>query len=186
MRCGPVPNAEKKSWIDFLDYRSFGGRVKKAGGKDARYNTFRDKSHVPGRYASGSRFDNLSYDPARNTNDSKAMQEAIAGLEAEKQGLIPNIMQRDPRPTDNAEFIVNGNGYWDVKAPPSRGMKSPTKQKDAAESIKKELDKPGPPQHNVILDCSWMTDTELAYIRNWLQSNNVDMSRIVEVNINLY
>ncbi|SEM93513.1 hypothetical protein SAMN05421856_10923 [Chryseobacterium taichungense] len=75
------------------------GRVKKPAGEIERYKTFSDNSHVPSRYSSDPRFNDLATDPAHVGNKSisaASRQEAMAGLEAESQGLIKGPIERGP------------------------------------------------------------------------------------------
>jgi len=184
-----VPSSQKSGWVDHLEYRTNGNKVNKAGNKSGDYNSFGENSDVPKKYSDDSRFNvsknssNLAFDPATGNLNSKTRQEAMAGLEAEAQDLVTSPIRRDP--SGGAEFI-DGNGIdWDVKAPPSQGLKTLQQIAAAGDAIKDELTLTN---HKVILDTTWMTDRNLLDLRAWLQKNvsSSDLKNIVEVNSNLF
>ena len=72
----------------------------------------------------------------------------------------------------------------DVKAPPSAGLQTPSQIGTAGNSVKSELLSPNT---KVILDCTWMNESQLQGLRSWLQNNlsSSELSRVVEVNSNL-
>ncbi len=100
----------------------------------------------------------------------------MAGLEAENQGYLPKPISRDP---SGFEFIDANGGYWDVKSPPGEFFNL----NEAGDSIKKQIN--SHPTVKVIFDTTWLNDNQLGLIRDWLKKNNVDMSRIVEINSNI-
>lgn len=60
-------------------------------------------------------YDALAADPSRgNVTDDKSRQERQVGLNAERQGLLPGPITRDP--IGAAEFIDGAGQAWDVKA----------------------------------------------------------------------
>ena len=115
----------------------------------------------------------------------------MAGLEAVSQGIIGGPIKRDP--SGNMEFFDINGSPWDVKGP--RGGNFFDVNQVGA-SIKKELtskgpfpnDKTGLPEaRKVILDCTYIDETELNSLRVWLQNNlsSTDLTRIKEINSNL-
>ncbi len=174
-----VPASQRSGWVDHLEFRTKGTKVNKAGGKADDYGTYNSNADVPQKYSSDSRFDDLATDPATGQTDSATRQEAMAGLEAESQGLLDGPISRDA--TGGAEF-VDANGIdWDVKAPPGNFFTV----NSVGNSIKSELLNPGV---KILFDATWIDDVQLGSLRTWL-SNNLsasDLERIVEVNSNLF
>ena len=134
---------------------------------------------------------------------AESRAEAMAGLEAEAQGLVPGPIKRGPEET---EFYDAMGRPWDVKAPPSPkpGAKWKFNPKKSGQSIKKELSKKATPKtappgtypneitgqpelRRVILDSSYMTKADHSALWKWLNSNLTadELSRIVEVNTQL-
>jgi len=81
---------------------------------------WQEKVHVGGRELTMQEyFESLMPDPAHGHKITmKSIDEAIAGLAAEKKGFIPGPLRRDP--TGAAEFIDAGGQAWDVKVGISR------------------------------------------------------------------
>jgi hypothetical protein len=170
----------------FSDFLTVNGKVKNAGNKSELYNTFVDNTKVPSRYTiNENRFNSLATDNATGTNviNSKTRQEAMAGIEAENQGLIQGPIIREQ--TGDFEFIDANGKYWDVKAPPSIGMQTPSQIQIAGNSIKSQLIVPNV---KVILNCSYINNNQLTSLRQWLNSNlsSQQLERIVEVNSNIF
>ena len=170
----------------FNDFLTVNGKVKNAGNKSELYNTFTSNTNVPSRYTiNENRFNSLAADNATGTNviNSKTRQEAMAGLEAENQGLIQGPITREQ--TGDFEFIDANGKYWDVKAPPSIGMQTPEQIQIAGNSIKNQLIVPNV---KVILNCSFMNNNQLVSLRLWLNSNlnSFQLERIIEVNSNVF
>ncbi len=177
------------------------GRVAAPGGRMADYRTYKLDADVPAHYSSDPRFRSLATDPAHAglPSDSKMRQEAMAGLEAEHQKLVPGPISRGPA---EIEFY-DGKGHpWDVKTPPSPkpGEKWPFRVKAIAQSIQDELTSKGTPAfppgtypnsitgvpepRQIILDSSYMNTADHAAL--WKELNSTlqpqDLKRIVEVN----
>ncbi|GEM_PF-1209979 len=172
-------------------------RVTKAGSEFEKYNTFNQNADVPIKYSSDPRFNELATDPAHvgpGGLNSKTRQEAMAGLEAEAQGLIKGPIERGPA---EIEFYDANGLPYDVKTPPSKSSKVPVDMNysKAATAIEKELRKPLFPnkitnvleKRRVILDCTYMNETDLAALRNLLKNrlNSEELSRIIEINVKL-
>lgn len=172
------------------------GRVNQPAGEFERYKTFNQNSDVPIKYSSDPRFNDLATDPAHS--GSKAInpasrQEAMAGLEAESQGLIKGPIERGPA---EIEFFDAYGSPFDVKTPPSRSSKVPVDMNHSVvgKSIQKELSgKPMFPnkitneleKRKVILDCSYMNEIDHIALWKWLNSNlsSEELSRIIEINV---
>lgn len=177
--------------VKHLEKRTVDGKVLDAGDNADSYNTFNTKDDVPSRYNTNSDFDELSYDPATGQTNSKTRQEAMAGLEAVSQGVLPPSITRDS--SGAMEFFDGTGSPWDVKGP--RGGQY-FNVNQSGPSIRKELRDKGPVANSisgiledrkVILDCSYINSTELDELRNWLSDNltSSELLRIVEVNANL-
>ncbi|MEO1055227.1 MAG: hypothetical protein AAFX87_31660 [Bacteroidota bacterium] len=186
-----VPDQHKKGWVDHLEKRTVDGKVSQAGGNTDKYGTYNSKADVPERYSSKQDFDDLSYDPATKQTSPKTRQEAMAGLEAESQGILDGPISRDP--SGNMEFFDSNGSPWDVKGP---GGGDFFNVNQVGPSIRKELRDKGPfPNNNtgvaeprqVILDTTYIDDTELGNLRSWMQNNLTpeELGRVKEVNSNL-
>ena len=188
-----VPSSQRSGWVDHLEYRTkSNGGVNKAGGQSSKYGTYADNSSVPSKYSSDNRFDDLAADPAVGNTTPKTRQEAMAGLEAESQGILSSPISREP--SGNMEFFDGNGSPWDVKGP--RGGNFFNVDQVGA-SIRRELRDKGPfpngtsgvPEpRKVLLDCTYIDASELSSLRSWLQ-NNLDASefgRIKEINSNLF
>ena len=123
------------------------GRVAQPGGQPDKYNSFTDNTQVPDKYKNDPRFNDLATDPDQGYQVKPGSRaEAVAGLEAEAQGLVPGPIKRGPEGT---EFYDAQGRPWDVKAPPSppSGVKWKFNSKKAGQSIKKELSQKAKPQN---------------------------------------
>ena len=180
------------------------GRVAQPGGRPDKFKAFKNNSEVPEKYGNDSRFNDLASDPDHGGKVKPATRaEAMAGLEAEAQGLVPGPIKRGPKGT---EFYDAMGRPWDVKAPPSPspGARWSFDPEKSGGSIKKELSQKAEPptaplgtfpnettgkpeQRRVILDSSYMTKTDHSELWKWLNNNLTadELSRIVEVNTQL-
>lgn len=174
------------------------GRVAAPGGRMADYKIY-DDAKVPAHYRNDPRFRSLATDPAHvGITDAKMRQEAMAGLEAEHQKLVPGPISRGPK---EIEFYDGNGSPWDVKTPPSPtpGAKRLFNVKEVSNSIHKELFGKGTPTSTgmfpnaitrvlepkrIILDSSYMNAADHAAL--WQELNQTltpaDLNRIVEVN----
>lgn len=173
------------------------GRVAAPGGRVVDYLIYDDDAKVPAHYRNDPRFRSLATDPAHvGITDAKMRQEAMAGLEAEHQGLVPGPITRGPK---EIEFYDGNGSPWDVKTPPSPkpGETWPFKPKKIVEGIQKELVGKGTPPgtypnantgipepRQIILDSSYMNPVDHAAL--WKDLNSTltpsELNRIVEVN----
>ncbi|MCF6404142.1 hypothetical protein L3C95_14705 [Chitinophaga filiformis] len=173
-------------------YSTVNGRVNKPADRIDKYETFVTIDDVPEIYrADRERFVKLATDPAHvgKPIESKVMQEAMAGLEAERQGLVKGPIRRGPK---EIEFYDHDDIPWDVKGPPSR---SGMKPKDAVKSIVKKLRSTFvDPVTNkqvtnirVLLDCTYLNQADHTKIWNLLKAELTpdELGRIVEVNVRL-
>ena len=171
------------------------GRVAAPGGRVTDYRSYDADAKVPAHYRTDpKKFTELSQDPAHGNHvDSRGRQEAMAGLEATHQKLVPGPLTRGP---NEIEFYDAKGNPWDVKAPPSIKFQALS----SGTSIQKQLTKgivaglpPGtfpnkltgiPTPVNVILDSSYMNAADHAALWTWLNTNLTpnELSRIVEVN----
>jgi hypothetical protein len=174
---------EAVSGLGKLDeFITVSGKVKHARNKTELFNSFDDNTKIPSRYSTNeNRFNALATDNATGVNkiDLKTRREAMAGLEAERQGLINGPIVREP--TGDFEFIdVNGN-YWDVKTPTGKFFNL----KSVGNSVKDQLIVPNV---TVLLDCTYITDAQLINLRKWLSANlsTQQLEKVIEVNVNLF
>jgi hypothetical protein len=174
-----LPNDQKKAWILHLDKRTVNGKVRSAGDSESYFGSFNNDADVPGRYSSDPKYQSLAYDPAKKATLSASRQEAMAGLEAESQGVIKGPIKRDI--SGGLEFIDKNGNYWDVKAPSGAFFKA----KEVGRSIKRQLEKV--PGSIVLLDTSYINHLQLNDLRMWLTANinGTNLSRIFEINTNL-
>ncbi len=176
-------------------------RVTEPGSQIGKLKSYRDDADVPARYRNDPRFKDLASDPDHaGAIKSETRAEAMAGLEAEAEGLIPGPIKRGPKGT---EFYDAQGRPWDVKAPPSPspGEKRIFESEAVGSSIRKELrlkatpkdapagtyphEKTGLPEpRRVILDSSYMTKEDHKNLWKWLDSNltSQELKNIVEVN----
>ena len=149
------------------------GRVAQPGGHIGKVRTLKTNADVPAKYRNDPRFNDLASDPDRGGKiKSSTRAEAMAGLEAESQGLIKGPIKRDPK---GIEFYDGDGIPYDVKAPPSPSSGEGWKfnAKKVGNSIKKELREKAVPetapggtypneitglseQRKIILDSSYM------------------------------
>jgi hypothetical protein len=173
------------------------GRVDKPGNRPELRDTWKTDADVPEHYRKDPRFKDLASDPDQgSTISSSTRAEAMAGIEAETQGLVKGPIKRGPNGT---EFYDAEGCPWDVKAPPSP---KPSDRfifsaKEAGKSIRKELRMKGSPPgtfphgktglpepRRVILDSTYMTEADHKALWNWLKTNLTEdeLSRIIEIN----
>jgi hypothetical protein len=161
------------------------------GGQSDKYGKFKDKADVPAKYSKDKRFDRLSSDPDQGGKiSSKTRQEAMAGLEAESQGLLKKPIERGPK---GIEFYDGDGIPYDVKAPPSppENARWPFNAKDSGNSIVKELRKPDYPnkitgeleKRKVILDSTYMNKADHKALWDHIKKNATkeEVSRIIEI-----
>ncbi|MBR8828180.1 MAG: hypothetical protein DSM107014_09840 [Gomphosphaeria aponina SAG 52.96 = DSM 107014] len=179
---------------------SSSGRVAKPGGKPEKYRAFNSNNDVPTKYRNDPRFNDLATDPDQgNQVKPSTRAEAMAGLEAESQGLVPGPIERGP---EGIEFYDAQGRPWDVKTPPSPPSEARWKfnAKKSGKSIKDELRNKATPKGNppgsypnkqtgqpdlrrVILDSSYLTEDDHRALWTWLNNEltEEELSRIVEV-----
>jgi hypothetical protein len=179
-------------------------RVKTPGNYPEKYKIFETNAQVPEKYRNDPRFENLAKDPAHGNQTKPATRaEAMAGLQAESQGLVKGPIERGPA---EIEFYDGDGNPWDVKAPPSakpgqRDFFNPSItglaiQKELREKKLNENDQPGtypnknsgiPVKRRVILDSSYLKPDDHKSLWKWLTENltEEELSRIVEVNTNI-
>ncbi|MFA0960939.1 hypothetical protein AB9P05_03980 [Roseivirga sp. BDSF3-8] len=174
-----LPEAEQRAWINHLEKRTVDGKVRRAGNNADKYKSFDSNDKVPSRYTEDSKFNDLAYDPAEGKIKPETRQEAMAGLEAESQGLIEGPISRDP--SGGLEFIDSNGKYWDVKAPNGKFFDVV----QVGDSIKKQLR--NVPDAKILLDTSYINDLQLSDLRNWMSNtlSSTDLNRVVEINSNL-
>lgn len=176
----------------------------KPAGRSDKYGSYKTDTDVPAHYRNDSRFSSLASDPDHGGKIRPAGRaEAMAGLEAEAQGLIKGPIKRGPR---GIEFYDADGKPWDVKAPPSpkSGQNWQFNPEESGKSILKDLRRkaapPGAPlgtfpnnktglseKRRVILDSTYLTEADHKALWNWLNQNLIpeELSRIVEVNTRL-
>ncbi|WP_419487086.1 fibronectin type III domain-containing protein [Chryseobacterium bernardetii] len=193
----------KKELDTFEDFLTSGGKVKKAGNKSSLFNSFDDNSKVPSKYMKDEqRFNSLASDPDQGgAIKTSTRREAMTGLEAERQGIANNL-ERGPK---GIEFYDSNKIPWDVKTPYG-GQYFNANQ--SGEAIRRELmdsktiDGVVHPAgkfidpvtgqakfKKILLDCTYISDTELETLRTWLKSQSglsqEQLNRLVEINVNL-
>ena len=178
------------------------GRVSEPGEQIGKLDSYKTDADVPVRYRSDPRFKDLASDPDHNgAVKSGTRAEAMAGLEAESEGLISGPTKRGPKGT---EFYDAQGKPWDVKAPPSPklGDTWAFKADRVGRSILEELRVKATPKNapagtyphentglpeprRVILDSSYMTKKDHKALWEWLNNNltSVELENIVEVKI---
>lgn len=173
----PIPI--KKTGFNHPEKYTVNNKVKNAGGNANKYRSFETDGDVPARYSQDTRFKDLSADPATGKVDSKTRQEAMAGLEAELQGLLQSPIRREPQ--GDFEFVDGDGIFWDVKTSTGDFFDA---ARDGA-SVQKQLR--NDPNVRVILDVTYVDNKQLQSLRNWIQNNVPAQSqnRIVEVRSNL-
>ena len=154
----------------------------------------RTLNDVPNTYKTHPNFEKLIRDAAHGNNIvAGSLREAMATIEAERQGLIKPVASR----TDNAciDFIDGDGRPYDVKTPPSP---PPNKtfvfnEYAAGSSVLTQLDKSEPNAFTgklepvtVLLDTSYLTSKDREKLFNFINENASDeqKARIVEVKIN--
>ena len=159
-----------------------------------QYERIKEPKDAPRVYSDDPRFKDLIKDPDHNGKvTTKGVKEAMAGLEAEKQGLVKRPIERGPKRID----FYGGDGVpHDVKTPPSPppGAKWPFDPKEAGNSILKQLraEFPNkatgvPEKVKVLLDSSYMTPGDRASLWKYLERNasKDDLARIQELQVEL-
>jgi outer membrane biosynthesis protein TonB len=191
----PGPKPEPKPEPPKPEPRKGPARVAKPGGRPEKFKTFKSDVDVPEHYRNDPRFKDLSTDPDQGGQIKPGgRREAMAGLEAEKQGLVKGPIERGPK---GIEFY-DGEGHpWDVKTPPSPapGDRFSFDPKQSGDSILGELRKSDfpngqtgqPEPRGVILDSSYMNEGDHAALWDYLQKNATpeELARIQEVNTRL-
>ena len=171
-------------------------RVEKPGNQAEKHKAFTTDEDVPSIYKSDPRFKDLASDPDHaGAIKPTTRAEAMAGLEAERQGHIKSPIERGPR---GIEFYDGNGNAWDVKAPPSAkpGKRNFFNAEESGESIRAELRTKGSPpgtfqnaktgeptKRGVILDSTYMNEHDHQALWKWLNENLTkdELSRIVEV-----
>ena len=172
-------------------------RVESPGKQMDKYKSFKETQDVPEKYRNDPGFEDLVKDPDHDFAIKPATRaEAMAGLEAEAQGLIKGPIERGPK---RIEFYDADGNPWDVKAPPS----AKPEQRDFFDaevsglSILNELrakkTPPGtfpnkytgePTKMRIILDSTYLKPKDHKALWDWLNKNltSGELGRIVEVN----
>lgn len=131
---------------------------------DARQSATNSEASLQDQRGSYSQsdYDALAVDPARGkVIDEKGEQERKIGLNAERQGLLPGPITRDP--TGAAEFIDGEGQAWDVKGFNSNPIHTRGRfnvRKDA-DKVDKSLNN----KENVIIDTSMMSQKDIDSLR---------------------
>ncbi|WP_051310936.1 PAAR domain-containing protein [Zooshikella ganghwensis] len=175
-------------------------RVASPANKPEKHKSLHRYEDVPETYRKDPRFNDLASDPDHSGAIKPTTRaEAMAGLEAEKQGLIKGPIKRGPR---GIEFYDGDGNPWDVKAPPSAKPGKPDffDPEQSGKSIQSELRKKGiphgtyphessgkPAPRRVILDSTYMNEKDHKSLWQWLDKNltKEELNRIVEVNTKL-
>jgi hypothetical protein len=159
----------------------------------SKFNSFNNDGAVPANYSNDPRFQSLASDPAHgNKVSAGSRREAMAGLQAESQGVMAKPIKRGPAAIE----FYDGDGHpWDVKTPPS--PKSPGNPftfdpEQVGESLQRQLDKSfpndkapnNPEKVRVLLDSAYMTKADHDALWKWLNSHLTpdQLSRIHEIN----
>lgn len=171
-------------------------RVTEPGNKMDKLKSLRTNDDVPPRYREDPRFNDLASDPDHaGAIKPSTRAEAVAGIEAEKSGLIEGPIKRGPK---GIEFYDKNGNPWDVKAPPSAkaGKYDFFDSEESGNSILSELRKKGNPNgtfpneltgnpapRGVILDSTYLNNKDHKKLWDWLNSNLTaeELGRIVEV-----
>jgi hypothetical protein len=177
------------------------GRVDKPGNRPELRDTWKTDADVPEHYRKDPRFKDLASDPDHaGAISPKTRAEAMAGLEAERQGLVKGPIKRGPKGT---EFYDADGKPWDVKTPPSPkpGEKWRFDANRVGKAIQSELrekaippgapagtfphGKTGKPElRRIILDSTYLNKADHEALWQWLKKNltKEELSRIVEIN----
>ena len=170
-------------------------RVVKPGGHTEKHGSFHTNVDVPKHYQDDPRFDSLASDPAnaRLPINPQSRMEAMAGLEAEGQGLVKAPIERGP---EEIEFYDGAGVPYDVKTPPSppSGESWSFNAKRAGNSILNQLWKKFPNKVTgteepvqVILDSCYMNEVDHKALWDYLKASATDeeLSCIIELNTRL-
>ncbi|MGD9638748.1 MAG: hypothetical protein AB7U85_06780 [Alphaproteobacteria bacterium] len=148
---------------------------------------------VPDVYKTHPNFDKLIKDPAHgNKMVPGALREAMAAIEAERQGLVKALVSRNSN--GYIDFIDGDGRPYDVKTPPSPFPigKFPFNEYAAGNAVLTELDTSEPNDItgkkepvNVLLDVSYLTKDDYLKLKTFLDenTNSEQKKRIVEVKI---
>lgn len=190
-RKAPNPKAVRKR----SSRQSTSARVDKPGGHTTKHKSFQTNDAVPEHYRGDPRFDSLASDPAdaRNPIRVKSRREAMAGLEAERQGRIKPPIERGPK---EIEFYDGDGVPYDVKTPPSPppGESWTFKARRSGDSILEEIRKTAPNKVTgknepvrVILDSSYMNEADHKALWDYLVANATadELNCIIELNTRL-
>lgn len=166
-------------------------RVQAPGGQAAKFSRFHTDADVPLPYRDDPRFRSLALDPAvAGMITVQGRREAIAGLEAEQQGLIKAPIERGPA---RIEFYDGDGIPYDVKTPPSPlpNARWPFNARKAGRAIATQLRQRFPNKITgeaefvrVILDSSYLNTSDHRALWHYLNAHATDeeLSRIIEVN----
>jgi hypothetical protein len=166
-------------------------RVKKPGGQADRYKKFKNDSDVPEQYRNDPRYESLRNDPDHvGKLTPGGRREAMAGLEAEKQGLMQGPIERGPK---GIEFYDGKGTPYDVKTPPSpgQGQRWQFNPKKSGDSILHQTRQVYPNKATgqtepvkVLLDSTYMNEGDHAALWNYLKQNGTqaELNNIIEVN----
>ena len=132
---------------------------------DARQSAANPEASLPDQRGSYSRneYDALAADPSHgNAIGPKGRQERQVGLNAERQGLLPGPITRDP--TGAAEFIDGAGQAWDVK-----GFNSNPLYRRGRFNVRRDadnVDKSLANKENVIIDTINMNQQDIDSLRS--------------------
>jgi hypothetical protein len=189
----------KKGNLLDVDLLTVNKKVNKPGGRiTTEFKSFEaDNSNIHPKYLENqARFDEFLKDPATGNivGTGKTRKEAMAILEFEEQGFVKNAV-RDPTGAVECFDGVTGKA-WDVKTLSTNvanNYNNPVA--DQAKAIQKELRNPNIMSpisnqlepRNVILDTTFLSDTDLNTVRNWMSVNLTpdELSRVTEINVKI-
>lgn len=166
-------------------------RVQTPGGQAAKFSSFHTDADVPLLYRNDPRFQHLASDPAAaGMVTVQGRREAIAGLEAEQQGLMKPPIERGPA---RIEFYDGDGMPYDVKTPPSPppNARWSFNARKAGRAIVAQLRQRFPNKITgeaefvrVLLDSSYLNVGDHQVLWSYLNAHTTDeeLSRIIEVN----
>jgi hypothetical protein len=166
-------------------------RVHTPGGQTAKFSGFHTDTAVPLLYRNDPRFQGLASDPAAaGMVTVQGRREAIAGLEAEQQGLVKPPLERGPA---RIEFYDGDGMPYDVKTPPSPSPDArwSFNARKAGRAIVAQLQQRFPNKITgeaefirVILDSSYLSVRDHQALWAYLNTHATDeeLSYIIEVN----
>lgn len=160
-----------------------------------RFYTTRTISDVPSHYQEHPYFQELIRDPAHSGRIVPgALKEAMAAIEAERQGIVSPPVRRNDNP--HIDFIDGKGVPFDIKTPPSPppSAKYPFDEYASGMSVITKLEK-GYLDHNtgkfepvnILLDTTYLTEADYKKLSEFLDKNTTEeqKSRIFEVKVNL-